>query len=48
MASVSLPLALLTSALTYGTVLFLLRAVSPEEWEMLAPLIPAPVRRLMR
>jgi O-antigen/teichoic acid export membrane protein len=47
LASFSLPLAILASVLTYGGALILLKAVSPEEWEMLAPLIPAPVRRFV-
>jgi O-antigen/teichoic acid export membrane protein len=47
LASFSLPLAILASVLAYGGALVVLRAVSPEEWEMLAPLIPAPVRRFL-
>ncbi|MBN1177938.1 MAG: oligosaccharide flippase family protein [Anaerolineae bacterium] len=43
-AHVSLPLAVLVAALVYPPALLLLRAVTVEEWEMLAPLVPGRLR----
>jgi len=41
----SLPLALLISPLVYLAALALLRTLTPEEWEMLSPLLPARWRK---
>jgi hypothetical protein len=41
----SRPLAILASIVVYLAALVLLRVLTPEEWEMLGPLIPAPLRR---
>jgi O-antigen/teichoic acid export membrane protein len=43
-SSLSIPLALLAGVLVYPVALVLLRALTPEEREMLSPLIPAPLR----
>ena len=40
------PLALVASLVVYLATLILLRALTPEEWEMLAPLVPGPLRRV--
>jgi hypothetical protein len=45
-AAYSLPLALLTSLVVYPVALVLLRALTPEEWEMLSPLLPARLRKV--
>ena len=39
-------LAFLTGVVVYPVALVLLRALTPEEWEMLAPLVPAPLRKV--
>ena len=41
LASFSLPLALLISLVVYPAGLILLRALTPEEWALLSPLLPA-------
>jgi O-antigen/teichoic acid export membrane protein len=46
-AAFSVPLALLASLIIYPVALLLLRAFTPEEWQMLLPLLPAPLRRVM-
>jgi hypothetical protein len=46
-ATYSPPLALLVSLVVYLAALILLRALTPEEWKMLSPLLPAPLRRAM-
>ena len=46
-AAVSSPLALLAGPAVYLASLVLLRALTPEEWAMLAPLLPAPLRRMV-
>ena len=46
-ASFSRPLALVASLVVYLAALILLRALTPEEWQLLSPLIPAPLRRLV-
>jgi TRAP-type uncharacterized transport system fused permease subunit len=43
-ASYSLPLALLAALIVYPGALVLLRALSPEEWALLVPLLPARLR----
>jgi len=43
-ATYSPPLALLVSLAVYLAALILLRALTPEEWEMLSPLLPARLR----
>jgi O-antigen/teichoic acid export membrane protein len=44
LSPVSLALAIPAALVAYGLAVILLRVVTPEEWEMLAPLIPARVR----
>jgi O-antigen/teichoic acid export membrane protein len=44
-ATYSPPLALLASLIVYLGALVLLRALTPEEWEMLSPLLPARLRK---
>ena len=44
LASFSLPLALLASLVVYPAGLILLRPLAPEEWALLAPLLPARLR----
>ncbi len=39
-------LAFMTGVVVYPVALVLLRALTPEEWEMLAPLVPAPLRKV--
>jgi hypothetical protein len=34
------------SLVVYLVALILLRALTPDEWEMLAPLVPEPLRRV--
>jgi O-antigen/teichoic acid export membrane protein len=46
-ATVSIPLALLASLIIYPAALLLLRAFTPEEWQMLLPLLPAPLRKVV-
>ena len=41
----SRPLALLVSLIVYLAALVLLRALTPEEWALLAPLLPARLRK---
>jgi hypothetical protein len=41
------PLALVVSLVVYLAALILLRALTPEEWDMLGPLVPGPLRRMM-
>jgi O-antigen/teichoic acid export membrane protein len=41
------PLALVASLVVYLATLILLRALTPDEWDMLAPLVPGPLRRMM-
>jgi hypothetical protein len=43
-ATCSPSLALLVSLVVYLAALILLRALTPEEWKMLAPLLPARLR----
>jgi len=43
-AAYSRPLALLASVIVYLAALVLLRVLTPEEWTILAPLLPAPLR----
>jgi hypothetical protein len=47
LASFSSPLALLVSLVVYLVALVLLRALTPEEWALLAPLLPARLRRVV-
>ena len=44
-ASFSLPLALLVGLLVYLAALVFLRVLTPEEWALLAPLLPARLRK---
>ena len=46
-ATFSIPLALLASLIIYPVALLLLRAFTPEEWQMLLPLLPASLRRVV-
>ncbi|MFQ6099753.1 MAG: oligosaccharide flippase family protein [Anaerolineae bacterium] len=46
LASYNLPLALLTSLIVYLVGLVLMRALTPEEWALLAPLLPARLRKM--
>jgi hypothetical protein len=46
-AAASRPLALLVSIIVYLAALVLLRALTPEEWALLAPLVPARLRRVV-
>jgi hypothetical protein len=41
----SRPLAILASIVVYLAALVLLRVLTPDEWSLLAPLVPAPLRR---
>ena len=43
-SSLSVVLALLTGLVAYPLTLILLRALTPEEWKMLAPLLPGRLR----
>jgi O-antigen/teichoic acid export membrane protein len=43
----SLPLALAASSIVYLVALVLLRVLTPEEWEVLAPLLPARLRQMV-
>jgi len=43
----SRPLAFVASLVVYLATLVLLRALTPEEWQLLSPLVPAPLRRLV-
>jgi len=45
LAGYSLPLALVVSVIVYPAALALLRVLTPEEWEMLVPLLPARLRK---
>jgi O-antigen/teichoic acid export membrane protein len=47
LAAYSLPLALLVSPVVYLAALVLLRAITPEEWEALSPLLPARLRKVV-
>jgi len=47
LAVVSPLLALVASPLVYLAALVLLRALTSEEWEMLAPLLPARLRKVV-
>jgi len=47
LAAYSRPLALLVSLVVYLAALVLLRALTPEEWKMLSPLLPARLRRMV-
>jgi hypothetical protein len=42
----SILLALVLALVTYVTALVVLRALSPDEWRLLAPLLPLRLRRL--
>jgi hypothetical protein len=44
----SLPLAMFAGLIVYPIALVLLRALTPEEWAMLSPLLPARLRKLAR
>jgi len=43
-ATFSRPLALLAGLMVYLLMLVVLRVLTPQEWEMLAPLMPSKVR----
>jgi len=45
-ASFSRPLALLVGLIVYLAALVLLRVLTPEEWALLSPLLPAPLRQV--
>ncbi|MBL7062907.1 MAG: oligosaccharide flippase family protein [Anaerolineae bacterium] len=45
-AAYSLPLALLAGLVVYPAALLLLRVLTPEEWKVLAPLLPARLRKM--
>jgi O-antigen/teichoic acid export membrane protein len=45
-ASFSCPLALLISLIVYLVALVLLRVLTPDEWALLSPLLPAPLRKV--
>jgi O-antigen/teichoic acid export membrane protein len=47
LATFSLPLALLASLIVYPVALMLLHVFTAEEWQMLLPLLPAPLRRIV-
>jgi hypothetical protein len=47
LASFSPALALLAGVIVYPVALILLRVLTPEEWEMLAPLVPARLRKMV-
>lgn len=47
LSALNLPLALMTGVLVYSAALILLRALTPEEREALAPLVPAPLRQAL-
>jgi O-antigen/teichoic acid export membrane protein len=47
MAAYSLLLAILSCVIVYFLALILLRILTPEEWEMLAPLVPPPLRGVL-
>ena len=46
-AAYSLPLALLVGLAVYPAALLLLRVLTPEEWKVLAPLLPVRLRKVV-